>query len=98
MAFIDSYDFELLKNEAEILVIGEIENQLEAEPESMCRCNECIVDIAAMALNSVKPLYRFSLLGTLYASQAMSEQTYADSIKKAVAVAIKKVKSNPAHD
>jgi len=98
MAFKDEYDFELLKNEAEVLVIREMEQQLKVEPQDMCRCNECIVDIAAIALNTVKPLYRFSLLGTLYASQAMSEQTYADSVKKAVAWAIKKVKKNPAHD
>jgi len=97
MALIDEYDFHLLKNEAENMVIHEMEHQMETEPEDACRCNECIVDIAAVALNSVKPLYRFSLLGTLYA-QAMSEQTYADSIKEAVATAIKKVRENPAHD
>ncbi|MCL2208609.1 MAG: late competence development ComFB family protein [Treponema sp.] len=97
MAFVDEYDFNLLKNEAENLVIAEMEQQLASESE-MCRCNECIVDIAAISLNSVKPLYRFSLLGTLYASQAMSEQIYAETVKKAVAVAIKKVKKNPAHD
>jgi competence protein ComFB len=98
MSFTDKYDFDLLKNEAEILVINEMEQQLEAESDDMCRGNECIVDMAAIALNSVKPLYRFSLLGTLYASQAMSEQAYADNVKKAVAFAIKKVKKNPAHD
>jgi competence protein ComFB len=98
MALIDEYDFDLLKNEAENLVIRELEHQLESEPENTCRCNECIVDIAAIALNTVKPLYRFSLLGTLYASQAMSEQAYADSVKDAVAMAIKKVRKNPAHD
>jgi competence protein ComFB len=98
MALKDEYDFDLLKNEAEILVIREMEQQLKSEPDDMCRCNECIVDIAAVSLNSVKPLYRFSLLGTLYASQAMTEQTYADSVKKAVAFAIKKVRKNPAHD
>ena len=98
MAFTDQYDFELLKNEAELLVIRKMEQQLKLESESMCRCNECIVDIAAIALNSVKPLYRFSLLGALYASQAMTEQSYADSVKQAVAQAIKKVKKNPAHD
>ena len=97
MAFIDEYDFNLLKNEAENLVIHEIEMQLESE-NGMCLCNECVVDIAAVALNSVKPLYRFSLLGTLYASQAMTEKAYADSVKQAVAQAIKKVKKNPAHD
>ncbi|MDR3019838.1 MAG: late competence development ComFB family protein [Treponema sp.] len=98
MAFKDDYDFDLLKNEAELLVIREMEQQLKTESDNMCRCNECIVDIAAIALNNVKPLYRFSLLGTLYASQAMTEQAYADSVKKAVSWAIKKVKKNPAHD
>jgi len=98
MAFIDDYDFDLLKNEAELLVIREMDQQLKEETDNMCRCNECVVDIAAIALNTVKPLYRFSLLGTLYASQAMTEQAYADSVKDAVALAIKKVKKNPAHD
>ena len=98
MAFIDSYHFDLLKNEAEVLVIREVEQQLKNEPGEMCCCNECVIDIAAIALNNVKPLYRFSLLGTLYASQAMTEQTYADSVNKAVAKAIVKVRNNPSHD
>ena len=98
MAFLDEYDFDLLKNEAEIMVIRELEQQLKSETDEMCRCNECIVDIAAVALNAIKPLYRFSLLGTLYASQAMTEQAYADSVKQSVAQAIKKVRKNPAHD
>jgi len=98
MAFINDYNFDLLKNEAENLVIKEMENQLSDGTVDMCRCNECVVDVAAIALNSVKPLYRFSILGTLYASQAMTEQSYADSVKQAVASAIEKVKNNPAHD
>jgi len=98
MALMDEYDFELLKNEAEILVLREMEQQLKTAPTDMCRCNECIVDIAAIALNAVKPLYRFSILGTLYASQAMTEQAYADSVKKAVKQAVEKVRTNPAHD
>jgi len=97
MALKDDYDFELLKNEAEQMVLHELEKQLETEPEELCRCNECIVDMAAIALNEVKPLYRFSLLGTLY-TQAMSKETYIKSVEKEVADAIKKVKKNPAHD
>ena len=97
MDFTKKYSFELLKNEAENLVITEIERQLKSE-KYMCRCNDCVVDIAAIALNSVKPLYRFSLLGTLYASQAMTEQEYGDSIRQAVFQAIEKVKANPSHD
>ena len=98
MAIKDEYDFHLLANEAENLVLNELEMQLESEKGEMCLCNECVVDIAAIALNNVKPLYRFSLLGAQWASAAMTEQAYADSIKKAVLQAIKKVKANPAHD
>ncbi|HCC36446.1 MAG TPA: competence protein ComFB [Treponema sp.] len=98
MAFIDTYDFDLLKNEAEKLVLNELEYQLNMIDEEFCRCNDCVVDMAAMALNSVKPLYRFSLLGTLYAAQAMNEKSYADSVQQAVAQAIEKVRNNPSHD
>ena len=98
MALRDTYDFELLKNEAEQLVLYELEKQLEDESDEVCRCNECVVDMAAIALNTVKPLYRFSLLGSLYAAQAVNEQSYADNVQKAVARAIAKVKRNPAHD
>jgi competence protein ComFB len=98
MAFTEDYDFDLLKNEAEKMVIHELEIQLANQPESLCRCNECVVDMAAIALNTVKPLYRFSLLGSLYAAQAMNEQSYADSVQKAVSQAIVKVKRNPSHD
>jgi competence protein ComFB len=98
MAFKDKYDLELLRNEAEQLVLQELEKQLETREANICRCNDCIMDMASMALNSIKPLYRFSLLGTLYAAQAMSEQSYAESVQKAVTTAIDKVSSNPAHD
>ena len=98
MAFTDTYDFDLLKNEAEQMVLHELEKQLAARSEEVCRCNECVVDMAAIALNTVKPLYRFSLLGSLYAAQAMNEQSYADSVQQAVAQAIAKVQANPSHD
>jgi competence protein ComFB len=98
MAFTDAYDFDLLKNEAETLVLHELEGQLETHDGTVCRCNECVVDMAAIALNAVKPLYRFSLLGSQYAAQAMNEQAYANSVQKAVAQAIEKVRKNPSHD
>ena len=97
MAFEDDYDFHLLKNEAEALVLHELEHQLRSV-QDICQCNECIVDMAAMAMNTVKPMYRFSLLGTLYAAQAMNDQAYADSVQQAVAQAITRVSENPSHD
>jgi competence protein ComFB len=98
MAFTDDYDFEFLKNEAENLVLVELERQLEDYEEPVCRCNECIVDMAAMSLNNVKPLYRVSLLGTLYAATAKDEEEYAAKIRDAVATKKKKVHSNPGHE
>ena len=98
MAFIDNYDFDILKNESEKLVIEELGIQLNAYKGSICRCDTCVVDMAAMALNSVKPLYHVSLLGTQYTAQAMGEASYATVLKKSVATAIEKVRKNPAHD
>jgi competence protein ComFB len=98
MTFADTYDFDILKNESEKLVIEELERQLAAYRAEICRCNTCVVDMAAIALNAVKPLYRVSLLGTQYASQAMAEASYARSLQEAVAKAIDKVRKNPAHD
>ena len=98
MAFIDEYDFEFLKNEAENLVVNELGRQLGECAETVCRCNDCVVDMAAISLNNVKPIYRVSLLGTLYAASAMDEKDYAEKIREAVATAIKKVHNNPSHD
>jgi len=98
MALLDNYDFEILKNEAENLVLGELGRQLESYPDPICRCNDCVVDMAAVALNSVKPLYRVSLLGTLYTAHAMDEKDYATKIREAVFMAIEKVRKNPSHE
>jgi len=98
MAFIDDYGFEQLKNEAEQHVYGELEAQLAEAGDDVCRCNDCVMDMAAMALNNVKPLYRFSILGTLYAAEAKNDQVYAESVHQQVAQAIAKVSANPSHD
>ncbi|MFP3041934.1 late competence development ComFB family protein [Treponema primitia] len=98
MAFIDSYNLEHLANEAEHLVHEELGRQLESYQGEICLCNDCVVDMAAMALNTVKPLYRYSLLGTLWASSAMTDEAYAASIQEAVSNAIEKVRENPSHD
>ncbi|MCL2070050.1 MAG: late competence development ComFB family protein [Treponema sp.] len=98
MAFIDDYDFEHLKNEAENLVLKDLGRQLEAFPEPLCKCNDCVLDMAAMALNTVKPLYRVSLLGSLYTASAMDQKAYGSSVREAVFGAIEKVRKNPSHD
>ena len=99
MAFIDDYDFDFLKNEAEKLVITELGRQLEVYTKPVCKCNDCVLDMAALALNSVKPLYRVSLLGKLYtAVSAMDENAFPRDIKNAVNKAVEHVRKNPSHD
>lgn len=87
MSLLDTYSFEDLVNEAERLVIGELEQQLLArgdEPDE-----DQVLDMAAYALNQVSPRYRVNLLGRIYARNVPQE--YQDEIRSAVAVAIAKV-------
>lgn len=96
MGLREEHNFELLVNEAERLVIEELERQLSARPE-VCRCEDCVLDMAAYALNNVRPCYRVSLMGTLYA-HAIEQTDYVKAVKKAVFDALEKITSNPSHD
>jgi competence protein ComFB len=96
MALEDRYDFDSLVNEAESLVIEEIARQLPRFPD-LCTCRDCMLDIAAYALNKVRPRYRVSLLDTVY--EVNSERNaYLREIRRAVTEGILKVKANPSHD
>jgi competence protein ComFB len=97
MAVIDINDLDLLKNEAEQIVLTELEHQLKARPNYICVCKECLLDVMALTLNSIKPLYRVSLMGKIYTGMAMEEKAYAAYIREAVFRAIEKVHKNPFH-
>ena len=96
MALRDEYDFESLVNEAESSVLRELESQIAADPE-ICRCQDCVLDMAAYALNNVKPSYRVSLMGSFAAGRA-DEAGYANEISRVVREAVEKVRANPSHD
>ena len=96
MSLNDQYDFDNLVNEAERLVFSELDDQLK-EYNNICKCQDCVLDMAAYALNHIKPYYRVSLMGTIYAHSIDSTE-YSQQVKKAVKEAIKKVSSNPSHD
>ncbi|MFW5694202.1 MAG: late competence development ComFB family protein [Alkalispirochaeta sp.] len=86
------YDFEDLTNEAERLVIEELGRQLEAVGDAACAGEDCILDMAAYALNHVRPMYRVNLLGRLYADTLMQE--HGDEIRAAVREAIHKISAD----
>ena len=97
MGIRDRYDFSILVNETERLVTDELERRLEElDDHSICVCEECILDMAAFALNALKPIYRVSLLGAMYA-KAVEHDSNQDEVRRMVDAAIKKVHSNPAH-
>lgn len=86
------YNFEDLTNEAERLVIEELGRQLEEVGERACSGEDCILDMAAYALNQVRPMYRVNLLGRMYADTLM--QQHGDEIRAAVRQAIDKISAD----
>lgn len=96
MGLKDEYNFDTLVNEAEHLVLSELERQMARTP-GLCTCQDCVLDMAAYALNKVKPVYRVSLLGSVYARSGTGAEQ-ARQIMSAVREAIEKVKANPSHD
>lgn len=97
MAFRDDYNFGDLENETERFVLQYLEEAINSD-KSICRCEDCVLDMAAYALNHAPVSYRISLLGKIYAKAKEIDETYIKKIKKAVEDAVKKVKENPAHD
>lgn len=96
MSLDDMYDLSALKNHTEELVFDTLEKQLKAIPdEDICKCNICVVDMACLALNQLKPKYRASLMGTLY-TKAQDDELEKEVLTE-VDSAIQKIGLNPAH-
>jgi len=89
------YSFEYLKNEAEELVKKSLAKHMK-EDKTICDCEECVIDIIGLTLNSIKPLYRTSLKGGLYTTAP--DKKYLASLEDAIKAAIQKIKNNPSHN
>jgi len=97
MSIEENYNFEYLVNETERMVLAELEHQLEQKwAADICKCEECVLDMAALSLNNLKPMYRVSLMGTLYA-HSLQDTDYGVKVKDKVEESIKKVAKNPSH-
>lgn len=98
MSLKDKYNFENLVNETERIVLEQMEIHLNLDVfRDVCKCQDCILDMTALALNSLKPHYRVSLIGTVYA-KTIDEGEYAQEVKKVVSSVIKKIAANLSHD
>lgn len=91
------YDLSYLVNDTQRMVLEELGRRLD-EPDTgdYCTCQDCVLDMAALALNSLPPRYHASLLGTMYA-HAAEEGSFGDLVQVAVSEAIRKVRANPSH-
>ena len=101
MAFQDEYDTSRLVNVAELEVYTAIDRFLAAEP-GICRCQVCMLDLAALALNALPSAYRATtyapsppgVLGVMWDGEAAELSDLAD---RAVAEAAEKVRARPHH-
>ena len=94
MPLVDYHDVEELKNRNEEKVWVAIEKHL-GENASLCRCRDCILDAAAIALNSLPPRY------SVYSFHEKSGQAEAEAAvleaEAAVGKAFGQVTKKPHH-
>ena len=88
------YSFDYLENEAEELVKETLAKAMEND-DSICDCQDCVLDIVGFTLNNIRPLYKTSLKGSLYTT--VPDDKYLESLDRTLKLAIKKIKTNPSH-
>jgi len=85
----------LLKNYMEELVFNMIEDL--SKKISICTCQKCMLDIAAIALNELPPKYVVTEKGELYSKLEILKQQFEVDIVSSVTKAIEKVGNHPQH-
>ena len=92
MPIIDFHDLDELKNRNEDRVWRAIENYLTVN-DKVCRCRDCVLDAAALALNSLPAKY------TVYSfhGNAPEEKIPSREVVVAVEEAFRKVSARPHH-
>ena len=86
----------MIKNYMEVIV-DDLFPTIVDEYMDICKCDKCIDDIKAIALNNLEPIYVVSEKGNMYAkSNELNVQFRTDVIKE-LTEAIKIVSQNPRH-
>ena len=62
-----------------------------------CSCRDCLLDIAAITLNTMKPRYTVSFVKDLYESDA-DRRRYMEELRHAMNVACARVRAHPHHN
>ena len=61
-----------------------------------CTCRECLLDIAAISLNTMKPRYTVSFVKDLFETDA-DRRRYQEELRHAMNVACARVRAHPHH-
>lgn len=85
-----------LKNYMEVIVKHQMKDVL--KDIDMCKCEKCVLDIAAIALNELKPKYIVSEKGELYSKLDTLKKQFDVDVTAVIAKAALIVKRNPRHD
>lgn len=85
-----------LQNYTEIMIDHLMESVLK-NYDDICKCDKCLLDIKAIALNSLPPRYVVSEKGELYKKvEELDTQIQVDVIR-AITKAIEQVRNNKRH-
>lgn len=84
-----------LKNYMEEVVFSLIEEIL--EDINMCKCEKCLLDIAAIALNDLPPKYVVTEQGELFSKVSILKNQFEVDVIAAITKAAVLVKRNPKH-
>lgn len=86
----------ILKNMMEPLVLEKIDEIIDTY--DCCKCEQCRMDVATLALNHLPPKYVATRMGTFYTRlEALSIQHGAD-VLSAISRAVVAVQEKPHHD
>lgn len=86
-----------LKNYMEVAVDHILPNLLRAFPE-ICICEQCLLDIKAIALNNLKPHYTVTDAGETWSKIDEMRIQFEADIMKALIDSITMVSKQPRHD
>jgi competence protein ComFB len=90
MPLIDYHDLDELKNRNEEKVWAALERFLAAHP-AVCHCRDCILDTAAIALNSLPPRYQvYAFHENAPAADEAQEKIVAEAVRAASAQVAKR--------
>ncbi|MFT9493641.1 late competence development ComFB family protein [Anaerosolibacter sp.] len=86
----------MLKNYMEIVVDHVLPSILKVFPDT-CKCQQCLDDIRAIALNHLKPHYVVTEKGEIYSRINEMNIQFETDVMKALIDAIAIVSKNPRH-